>query len=155
MRYASIYNEAIAEKIREGAPLASYAIDRRALQNFNDALHENSICAPMCFLCGCIYIYRERPTEDLRPGQVRGENYIQWQKPFEKDDMFFSLARLQTEEQYGQQTYLRKYNSDVGRFLNLRYSVKEFEDWTLDAPFRGGSIRICVAPKTGAANQSA
>ena len=107
VRYASIDNEAIAEKIREGAPLASYAIDRRALQNFNDALHENSICAPMCFLCGCIYIYRERPTEDLRPGQARDENYIQWQKPFEKDDMFFSLTRLQTEEQYGQQTYLR------------------------------------------------
>ena len=64
VRYMSIYNEAIAEKIRGGAPLASYSIDRRALANLDHALQQN-ICAPMCFLCGCIYMYRERPEYNL------------------------------------------------------------------------------------------
>ena len=48
-RLISVYNEAIAEKVRNGAPLASYAIDRRALKNFHEALQEDSIQVPMCF----------------------------------------------------------------------------------------------------------
>ena len=56
-RLISVYNEAITEKVRSGAPLASYAIDRRALKNFHEALQEDSIQAPMCFLCGCVYVH--------------------------------------------------------------------------------------------------
>ena len=42
----SIYNEAIAEKIREGAPLASYSIDRRALTQLSEALQGRSVSTP-------------------------------------------------------------------------------------------------------------
>ena len=52
VRYMSIYNEAFAEKIREGAPLASYSIDRRALTQFSEALQDRSVSAPMRFLRG-------------------------------------------------------------------------------------------------------
>ena len=48
-RLISVYNEAIAEKVRNGAPLASYAIDRRALKNFHNAMQEDSVQARMCF----------------------------------------------------------------------------------------------------------
>ena len=89
IQYLSIYNESIAEKIREGTPLASYAIDRRALHNFDDALQEEDICAPMCFLCGCIYMFRKDRTKDNNPTEIGFRKYIQWEKPCESNDRFF------------------------------------------------------------------
>ncbi len=56
-RRLSVYNEAIAEKLRQGAPLASYSIDRRCLRNYSEATSNNNIQAPICFLCACIYPY--------------------------------------------------------------------------------------------------
>ena len=41
----SAYQEAIAIKIRAGAPLAHLAIDRRALYNYTSALADEQICS--------------------------------------------------------------------------------------------------------------
>ena len=84
VQYQSIYNQSIAEKIREGAPLASYAIDRRALQNFDDALEDKNVCAPMCFICGCIYIHRINPTHALTK-DYGFQNHIEWREAVRKE----------------------------------------------------------------------
>ena len=42
-RRASAYNEAIAVVVREGAPLAAYAIDRRCLFNYTEALSDDGV----------------------------------------------------------------------------------------------------------------
>ena len=45
------YNEAIAVAVRRGAPLASYAIDRRCIGNYVEALQEDSVESLICFCC--------------------------------------------------------------------------------------------------------
>ena len=146
VQYQSIYNESIAEKIREGAPLASYSLDRRALQNFDDALENKNICAPMCFICGCIYVHRSRPHHDF-PIEYGVQNHIEWRKPFVEKDRFFSLTSEETEQQYGQNTYLRKYNSDTGQFFDLKRHMHEFKDFVVDVPFSSGAISILCCPE--------
>ena len=145
----SIYNEALAEKIREGAPLASYSIDRRALTQFSEALQDRSVSAPMCFLCGCIYMHRERPEWDRRPGQAESENYIQWKSAFDESKRkFLGMSKQQTEAYYGLETYLKKFNTDAGNFLDLRREgVNEFNDWTCEVPFENGNVKIVCCPE--------
>ena len=49
-RFAFAYNEAIAVKVRQGAPLASFAIDRKCLRKASDAMAGNRIQSLICFL---------------------------------------------------------------------------------------------------------
>ena len=48
---ASVYNESIATAIRKGAPLASYSIDRRCMQNYVPDLVKDDTCALVCIVC--------------------------------------------------------------------------------------------------------
>ena len=47
--FASAYKEAIAVSIRRGAPLASYAIDRRSLYNACQGLCDDAVETLICF----------------------------------------------------------------------------------------------------------
>ena len=47
----SMYNEGIATAIRQGAPLASYSIDRRCMLEYNTHLKHEDTGALVCFLC--------------------------------------------------------------------------------------------------------
>ena len=94
-RVLAVYNEAIAEKIRQGAPLASYAIDRRAIKNFASATEEDKILAPICVLCACVYPYKERPPAHLKIGQMTSENHIKWERPLMQENRFFTLDSME------------------------------------------------------------
>ena len=45
---ASIYNEAIGIKVRLGAPVATLAIDRRALYNYTQGLGDDKVASLIC-----------------------------------------------------------------------------------------------------------
>ena len=47
----SIYNEGIATAVRQGAPLASYSIDRRCMLQYNTHLMHENTGASVCFMC--------------------------------------------------------------------------------------------------------
>ena len=51
VRRFSAYCEAIAMKIRDGAPLDTYSIDRRAMKQYTRATADDQIYMPMCFSC--------------------------------------------------------------------------------------------------------
>ena len=129
--------------------MSSYSIDRRCLTNYTKATHETGIQAPICFLCGCIHLYKDVLPEHRRSNQHnKTASKIQWRTPLCNDnDSFFNLTREQTQEQYGLSTYLEKYNSDKGGYLNLTTAVEEFKDWTIDIPFTGGDVRIICCPE--------
>ena len=65
-RLEAIYNEAIAEQIRCGAPLASYSIDRRCLRNLFAATADHSIEAPICCLCACSYLHLDTEESKIK-----------------------------------------------------------------------------------------
>ena len=53
--FLSIYNEGIAIRCRDQAPLAGCSIDRKALHTFVDACSKDNVEALVCFSCACIY----------------------------------------------------------------------------------------------------
>ena len=57
-RVAAAYNEALGFKVRQGAPLASYAIDRKCLRKASEAMSGENIEALICFFCACIHPHR-------------------------------------------------------------------------------------------------
>ena len=69
-RIFATYNEAIAIKVREGAPLASYSIDRRRLRKYAETTSGDKIQAPICFLCACI----------CPRGSAFAKNPIEWRR---------------------------------------------------------------------------
>jgi hypothetical protein len=56
---ASIYNEAIGIKVRLGAPVATLAIDRRALYNYTQGLGDDKVASLICWCCARRYPYVE------------------------------------------------------------------------------------------------
>ena len=72
-RRASAYSEAIAVKIRQGAPFAAHSIDRRCLYNYAMACRDDQVEAPICFFCACVYPrLASRRRDDIR-----------WLRPFD------------------------------------------------------------------------
>ena len=55
----SVYCEAIAVKMRKGAPLDTYSIDRRSLFNYVENLNNDQICSLVCFCCARRFPYVE------------------------------------------------------------------------------------------------
>jgi hypothetical protein len=137
-RLLSVYNEAIAEKIRQGAPLASYSIDRRCLRNYSEATSNNNIQAPICFLCACIYPYVS--TQKI--------NAISWKMPCERKGMFFMFTPAEAKEHFSLDSYLRRYGGGPRRLPDLTRHMHEFEDWYIDVPFENeDAVRILCCPE--------
>ena len=95
-RLSAVYNEAVAEKIRGGAPLAAYSIDRRCLRNYHHATQGDQIEAPICFFCACVY---------TRSGACKLRD-IDWYFPFENPEYFFGCTASEARELFSVDTYL-------------------------------------------------
>ena len=54
-KLVGVYNEVISVVVRQGAPLASYEIDRRCLYNYMRAVADDNIEALICFCCARRY----------------------------------------------------------------------------------------------------
>ncbi len=66
------YNDVIAHRIRQGAPLACPSLQRRCVEEYMEATQEDDVCSPICFMCA-----RSFPWIRSRSG-----NEIGWEKPF-------------------------------------------------------------------------
>ena len=64
------YNQGLSIVTQTGAPLASYAIDRRCLRNYYDAVTNDSVQALICFSCA-----RRFPRL-----QKRMKNEVTWER---------------------------------------------------------------------------
>jgi len=105
-RTLSAYNEVIATKVRQGAPVASYALQRKAVQSYMAFVQGNAIQSPMCFICACKFPYVAS----------REENDISWVKPCtlvsEEDQrvkIFFDKEYIDVINMFGLTTYLENY----------------------------------------------
>ena len=135
-RTASVYNEAIATKIRQGAPLASYAIDRRCLRNASEAIASDTVHALICFFCACVY-----------PHVSGACNQIHWRKAKTSTNTFFGYTQESAQRQVSLDTYLRKYGKDPLGYHDLGHHLDDFEDWWIDVPFWRFSCARIVLPR--------
>ena len=136
-RLSAVYNEAVAEKIRCGAPLAAYSIDRRCLRNYHNATRDDQIEAPICFFCACVY---------TRSATCKLQD-IEWCKPLENPQFFLGCTAEKTRELYSLDTYLRKYGTGDANSPNLLRRREEFDDWTLDVPVDGDKVEVLCCPE--------
>ena len=138
-RFASAYNEAIAVKVRQGAPLASFAIDRKCLRKAADAMAGDRIQSLICFFCACVH-----------PHMAGHQNQqTQYRRPFnpENEDFFFAFDAKATQELLSVETYLKNYGKDPAGFFDLGRHMEEFDDWFINVPVGGNSVSILCCPE--------
>ena len=143
-RRAAVYNEAIAVVVRGGAPLASYAIDRRCLRNYVEGLGDDAVESLICFSCA-------RRFPHLSGRRV---NEVRWISPLGRIevgenscDRFCGMARGDTENIFGLTSYLRRYGHTSDSAPDLTRHMHEFDDWRLAVQFGDGPLDILCCPE--------
>ena len=135
----SAYLEAVARKCREGAPLATYAIDRRSIANYTAAAGDENIFMFTCFSCARRYPHVTCKGE---------KNEIRWCKPFKEDVQanFLGMSASKCQDIYGLDTYIERYGHQKG-FPDMRKNMTEFDDWQLIVPFPSRNVTILCCPE--------
>ena len=147
-RMEAVYNEAIAEKCRTGAPTSAHSIDRRCLQKYVKAASGHNVQEPICFMCACSYPYLEHRSASGK------YTHIEWVQPFSADDndgtkvgTCFGMNPGETATTLGLMTYLDDYGKDTASKVNMRKRMHEFKDWTLDVPFQSETVSLLCCPE--------
>ena len=129
--FLSIYNEAVAMKCRDQAPIAGPSLDRKAMKSFNEACEGHKVEALVCFVCACTYTYVEEIAGE-------GEGDIEWVHPFkpgpdEEKLLFLDRPIDETGDLLNLKTYLDRYDklSEAGSRIQDHES---FSDWSLRWP---------------------
>ncbi|CAJ1354797.1 unnamed protein product, partial [Effrenium voratum] len=105
----SIYNEALARRCRQGAPLAGCSLDRTALRSFAAAVEGDKVEALICASCACIY---------SRVAELEEQNEIQWRRILsrcggeeEGEWRLFGQPAPRVVEMLGLNAFLDKYDN--------------------------------------------
>jgi hypothetical protein len=98
-RLVAAYNEAIAEKIREGAPLATYSIDRRCMRQYAGATSGDNIEELVCFFCACEYTH----------ARWRRINDISWHQPVGSGGSLCAFDAASAVDIFSLQSFLNRY----------------------------------------------
>ena len=139
VRLFSAYCEAIAVKTRQGAPLDTYSMDRRAILKYNEAVADDQVHMLICFSCAMRYPYVQ---------SFGKKNEIQWQTALEGEGTltFVGLERQRCAEIYGLDNYIERYGHQRG-FPDMRQHMAEFEDWQLIVPFAPRPVTVLCCPE--------
>ena len=102
VRLFSAYCEALAEKVRKGAPVDTYAIDRRAILNYTRACGDDQIYSLICMSCARRFPYMKGLKE---------KNEIAWRQPLDegKEIKFLGMDARKTAEIFGLDVYIDRY----------------------------------------------
>ena len=119
----SVYNEAIALRCREDAPVAGCSRDRSALRSFAAATSQDNVESLICFSCACIH---------PRVASAASSTRIHWCRLI--DDSHGDRAK-RLHEIFSIDTYLRRYN-DLAGGVKLS-DVADFKDWLVTLPGYG------------------
>ena len=152
-RCYSAYNEAIATVVRRGAPLATYAIDRRCLWNYVNCLDDDGVESLICFLCARRFPYL---------AEWGTANDVRWVKPVIQGDeqsptgtgrsasaasSFMGMSAEDLEATFGLHTYVARYGQCDGGNADLTQHMDEFDDWKLAIPFGDRRVDIVCCPE--------
>ncbi|CAE7407650.1 anks1b [Symbiodinium sp. CCMP2592] len=126
---ASVYNEAIALRCREAAPVAGSSRDRSALRSFAEATSKDRVEAIICFCCACIHT---RVADAEAAGPIRWRRLIQGPPSNDR-------THAETTERLHDILSIDKY---LGLYGDLAGDVKltdvaELNEWTVTIPGLG------------------
>ena len=139
VRMFSAYCEALALKVRQGPPLDTYSIDRRAILNYNSAAADDQIHSLICFSCA-----RRFPHMKC----LGDKNEIAWQRPVtsREDTSFFGMSPQHCADIYGLDKYMERYGHQEG-FPDMRQHMEEFADWQYIVPYHPQPLTILCCPE--------
>ena len=143
----SAYSDAIAMKIREGAPLATLAIDRRSLYNYCCAVNDSSVCSLICWCCARRFPYvGSRRANEIRWQRVLGQAPAQ--RLGSTCLTFAGIPLQRAAHVFGVDAYDRRYGRVEGEceasYL-CRYS--ELREWSLVVKDGGEDVEILCCPE--------
>ncbi|CAJ1385582.1 unnamed protein product [Effrenium voratum] len=137
----SIYNEALARRCRQGAPLAGCSLDRTALRSFAAAVEGDKVEALICVSCACIY---------SRVAELEEQNEIQWRRILsrcggeeEGEWRLFGQPAPRVVEILGLNAFLDKYDKLHSERAARMSTNESFENWKLKLPGPGGAEILC------------
>ena len=138
----SAYNEAIAWKVRSGAPLAALAIDRRCLFNYARYLQDDTIHSLVCMVCA-----RKFPRV-----ATRTRNPIEWRLVSPQGKGFLGLPSAFVREHMSVNAYLSRYGhisegACVDDGMHLQDKMDEFDDWLVSVPTDEGPMNVLCCPE--------
>ena len=140
-----LYNEIIAAAVRQGAPFACLAIDRRALYNYANAFAAKSLCSLICWCCARKFPYLEkRRANDIRWTQPLKRNSGCYEQPW----TFAGIDMMKAVDIFGLQTFLDRYGTDEGQARMNRARAKECrDDWCLAVRTPEASFELLCCPE--------
>ena len=104
------YNEAIAEVVRQGAPLASFSIDRRCLYNYTRALRDDAVESLICFSCARRFPFlADRRGNDISWEQICSVVSADGVSDEGQRPLFCKLSMDATESIFGFETFLARF----------------------------------------------
>ena len=144
VRRFSAYCEVIAWKVRQGAPLDTYSIDRRAVLHYNKATADDQVYMPICFSCARRFPHMASLDKDGR----KPKNEIRWQKAVQTEEgvRFFGMGFQRCADIFGLDNYVERYGH-LPDFPDMRQHMAEFEDWQLLVPFLQQPLTILCCPE--------
>lgn len=151
----SIYNEGIATAIRQGAPLASYSIDRMCMLQYNTHMKHEDTGALVCFVCARrfprVHGAKHNPIQfkpSLQPTTPNVVNDGSTNRKKSKDDIMFlnGFNKQKTEKMFGLKSYCEKYGK-MNEDVTLSMEHAEFDDWHVFIPFQGERVKVLCCPE--------
>ena len=149
----SVYNEGIAIAIRKGAPLASYSIDRRCLQQYMQNLVSKGTGTSVCFTCARKFPHIEGTQRNpirMYPLLTRVEKQRKNSQLIVNESAdalgFLGLCQKDAEDNFG----LRQYSQTYGTMNNdvcLPETHEEFDDWHVTVPFEKEHMKMLCCPE--------
>ncbi|CAE7598782.1 unnamed protein product [Symbiodinium sp. CCMP2592] len=130
----SVYNEAVALRCREAAPVAGSSRDRSALRSFAEATSKDKVESLICFSCACIHPHM---ADTGTAGRIHWRKLIH--SPGSNDNSHIEGMEL-LHETLSIDKYLERYD-DLGGGVSLK-DVANFDDWTVTVP-GFGNILCC------------
>ncbi len=148
-RMEGVYNKSAAERCRQGAPTASYAIDRRCICNYASAMQDHNIQEPICFVCACTYPYVGHREEEGKFTGIRWVKHLSASNQGSDDiETCFGMNWSETYYIFGLDGYLDRFGIDAETGLDLNNKSEEFEPWTLEVSFaHAPTVRLLRCPE--------
>ena len=104
--------------LRQGAPLASFSIDRRCLYNYTRALRDDGVESLICFSCARRFPFlADRRSNDISWEVVLGLVSADGVDDEEQRTVFCKLGKETTKVFFGMETFIAKYGVCQMKFI--------------------------------------
>ena len=143
----SVYNEGIAMAVRRGAPLASFSIDRKCLQQYTYHLANSETKPLVCFVCARRFLH----VSGAKNNDIDFRALLTEQSDSRSDGTSLLFLGMQREEAlgiFGLKTYCETCGK-MSENVHFDENHEEFADWHVRVRFQNHDAKVLCCPEYG------